>query len=51
MDSDIKFNKNIINYFIQTAKLVNDFVILAPQHEKNFYKKILFLKKRVSLKI
>ena len=39
MDSDIKFNKNIINYFIQTAKLVNDFLILAPQHEKNFYKR------------
>ena len=50
MDSDIKFNKNTINYFIRTAKLVNDFVILAPQHEKNFYKKNFISKEKSKFK-
>ena len=38
MDSDVILKKNTINKFIQTAYLVKDFVILAPQHEKSFYK-------------
>ena len=42
MDSDIKFNPKIINNFISVAKEIEDFIILAPQHEKNTYKKDFF---------
>ena len=38
MDSDVIFKKSVIDKFIQTANNVKDFVILAPQHEKSFYK-------------
>ena len=38
MDSDISFKNSVIDKFLQTASYVKDFVILAPQHEKNFYK-------------
>ena len=38
MDSDINFKNSVIDKFLQTASYVKDFVILAPQHEQNFYK-------------
>ena len=38
MDSDVVLKKNTIDKFIKTANLVKNFVILAPQHEKSFYK-------------
>ena len=39
MDSDIKFNTKILDNFLLHAKMIKDFVILAPQHEKSKYKK------------
>ena len=42
MDSDVNFNSKIIDTFILVAKEIKDFVILAPQHEKNYYKSEFF---------
>ena len=37
MDSDIDFKKSIIDKFMDAAQKIDNFVILAPQHEKNKY--------------
>ena len=37
MDSDINFKKKIIDQFITAAQKIDNFVILAPQHEKSKY--------------
>ena len=37
MDSDIDFKKSIIDKFLDAAKKIDNFVILAPQHEKSKY--------------
>ncbi len=37
MDSDISFANTIINKFLNTAKKINDFIILAPKHERSRY--------------
>lgn len=37
MDSDISFKKNTINNFLKFANKIKNFIILAPQHEKNEY--------------
>jgi GT2 family glycosyltransferase len=39
MDPDVFFKKTIIKKFLDKAKKIKDFIILAPQHEKSFYKK------------
>ena len=42
MDSDVNFSSNIIGKFLDVADLIKDFIILAPQHERSFYKKEFF---------
>mgnify|MGYP001401970183 CR=1 FL=1 len=42
MDSDVSFKTNIIDAFINAANKINDFIILAPQHEKSNYIKEYF---------
>ncbi len=37
MDSDIQFNKNVIDKFLNAASHIKNFIILAPQHERRFY--------------
>ncbi len=37
MDSDINFKKSVIDQFISAAKKIDNFVILAPQHERSKY--------------
>ncbi len=37
MDSDISFNNKTIDSFLKYAERINDFIILAPQHEKSEY--------------
>ena len=46
MDSDVSFASNTIDRFLQIADKIKDFIILAPQHEKSFYKKEFFSEKK-----
>ena len=39
MDSDVSFKSSIIDKFLSTAEKIKEFVILAPKHERDFYKK------------
>ena len=50
MDSDVVLKKSTIDRFIQTANNVKDFIILAPQHEKNFYKSDFISKQKSKFK-
>ena len=50
MDSDIKFKKNILDKFLEAAKKIDDFIILAPQHEKGKYLKEYFSPKENKFK-
>ena len=42
MDSDVKFNSKTIDKFLNAANKIKDFIILAPQHERDFYKNDFF---------
>ena len=50
MDSDISFRHDVIDKFINASQIIKDFIILAPQHEKSFYKKSFFSNKKNSFK-
>ncbi len=50
MDSDIDFKKGIIDKFIDAAKKIDNFVILAPQHEKSKYIKEFFSPRKNNFK-
>jgi N-acetylglucosaminyl-diphospho-decaprenol L-rhamnosyltransferase len=46
MDPDVYFKKNLIKSFLLKANKIKNFLILAPQHEKNTYKKEFFSNKK-----
>jgi N-acetylglucosaminyl-diphospho-decaprenol L-rhamnosyltransferase len=46
MDSDVSFKSNTIDKFLHAAGKIKDFIILAPQHEKSYYKKEFFSDKK-----
>ena len=50
MDPDVYFKKNLIKSFLLKANEIKDFIILAPQHEKNTYKKEFFSHKKSEIK-
>ena len=50
MDPDVFFKKVIIKKFLDKAKKIKDFIILAPQHEKSFYKKDFISPKKSKIK-
>lgn len=50
MDPDVYFKSSLILSFLEEAKKINDFIILAPQHEKSIYKKEFISKKNNEIK-